>query len=343
MRIGIANDVPMMVEALRRVLALHPEHELIWIAQNGEQAVEMCAWQLPDVVLMDLVMPGMDGVEATRRIMQHTPCAILVVTADIGANPDLVYQALGHGALDVVKTPTMLGKNQQLDAKSLLARIDQIGIMLLKQVRDPAPKSHVAPGVTDASTRLVAIGASAGGPAALATLLGSLPQSFPAAIVVVQHIDATFADGMAAWLQQQCRLPVKVAQNGDVPQQGTILMAGTDQHLLLKNRNTLGYVAASPKDIYHPSIDVFFQSVVTQWRGEAVGILLTGMGRDGAVGLKSMRERGHHTIVQDRESCTVYGMPKAAASLQAASETLPITSMAARLLTIFEARDKKND
>ncbi|WP_293777310.1 chemotaxis response regulator protein-glutamate methylesterase [uncultured Oxalicibacterium sp.] len=338
MRIGIVNDVPMVVEILRRVIAQRHEHSLIWVAQNGAQAVEMCAWQLPDVVLMDLVMPNMDGVEATRRIMQATPCPILLVTADLGANTEMIYQALGHGALDAVKTPTINDK-QQMDAQALLTRLEQIDAMQAKKSLQLNPTVSCAIARPDASTRLVAVGASAGGPAALATMLGGLPKDFPAAIVVVQHIDAAFATGMAEWLQQQCRLRVRVACENDIPEPGVVLMAGTDQHLRFKSRESLGYLAPSPKDVYHPSIDVFFQSVVRQWRGRAVGVLLTGMGRDGAIGLKEMHEHGSHTLVQDRESCTVYGMPKAAVALQAASEVLSITAIAPRLLTLFNNKE----
>jgi len=126
-----------------------------------------------------------------------------------------------------------------------------------------------------------------------------------------------------------------VAQEGDRPQCGTVLMAGTNQHLLFRNRDSLGYAPESPDDVYHPSIDVFFNSVVRQWRGQAVGVLLTGMGRDGAVGLKAMRDAGYHTIAQDRESSSVYGMPKAAAALDAATEILPIATIAKALVSQF--------
>jgi len=191
------------------------------------------------------------------------------------------------------------------------------------------------PTVVTVPDKLVAIGASAGGPGALAVILRALPESFPAAIVIVQHIDPAFAVGMAGWLQQQSGLTVKVAQEGDRPQRGTVLMAGTNQHLLFRNRDSLGYVPESPEDVYHPSIDVFFNSVVRQWRGQAVGVLLTGMGRDGAAGLKAIRDAGWHTIAQDRESSSVYGMPKAAAALDAATEILPIADIAKALVSQF--------
>lgn len=335
MKIGIVNDVPMVVEILRRALAEHPAHQLIWVAQDGVQAAEMCAWQLPDVVLMDIIMPNVDGAEATRRIMQKTPCPILLVTADISANAVKVYEALGYGALDVVTTPVMTGGNFQQGAAALIAKIEKVARMS-KKVEAPAPVHK--PAVireADPSTKLVVIGASAGGPAALAELLRGLPADFPAAVVIVQHINPAFVDGMADWLQQQTALRVRVAKEGDQPLSGTVFIAGTNQHLLIKNRDVLGYVPESPQDIYHPSIDVLFHSVVQQWQGKAVGVLLTGMGRDGALGLKAMHNHKYHTIVQDQESSSVYGMPKAAAALNAATDILPVSAIAQKLVHLF--------
>ncbi len=335
MKIGIVNDVPMVVEILRRALAEHPAHQLIWVAQDGVQAAEMCAWQLPDVVLMDIIMPNVDGAEATRRIMQKTPCPILLVTADISANAVKVYEALGYGALDVVTTPVMTGGNFQQGAAALIAKIEKVARMS-KKVEAPAPvKKPIMIREADPSTKLVVIGASAGGPAALAELLRGLPADFPAAVVIVQHINPAFVDGMADWLQQQTALRVRVAKEGDQPLSGTVFIAGTNQHLLIKNRDVLGYVPESPQDIYHPSIDVLFHSVVQQWQGKAVGVLLTGMGRDGALGLKAMHNHKYHTIVQDQESSSVYGMPKAAAALNAATDILPVSGIAQKLVHLF--------
>lgn len=336
MKIGIVNDIPMVVEILRRVLAERPEHQLIWVAQDGQQAVEMCAWQLPDIVLMDLIMPRVDGVEATRRIMQNTPCPILIVTADIGANADKIYEAMGHGALDVVATPALANGQLHMGSTALFAKIEQLGRIGAKPSAPLVQPRHVPAAVSDSSERLVVIGASAGGPAALAVILGQLPKDFAAGIVIVQHIDAAFAQGMADWLQQQTSLQVRLAKEGDQPKNGVVLMAGTSQHLLMKNRGTLGYVPESPKDVYHPSIDVFFNSIAGQWRGSAVGVLLTGMGRDGALGLKAMRDCRFHTIVQDQKSSAVYGMPKAAAALGAAADVLPLDSIAGKLVAIYE-------
>jgi two-component system, chemotaxis family, response regulator WspF len=188
----------------------------------------------------------------------------------------------------------------------------------------------------NAGNGLVAIGASAGGPAALVKLLAGLPAEFPAAIVLVQHLDAQFTGGMATWLQQHSQLTVRIADEGDRPVRGTVLLAGTNDHLALTSPSRVGYTPNPIDDPYRPSIDVFFKSVVRFWTGDAVGVLLTGMGRDGALGLKALRDGGRYTIAQDQTSSAVYGMPKAAAALNAAIEILPIERIADRLIELFQ-------
>ena len=183
-------------------------------------------------------------------------------------------------------------------------------------------------------TPLVAIGASAGGPAVLAHLLRRLPRAFPAAIVIIQHMDADMASGMAAWLGQDSAVTVRLATEGDRPTPGVALIAGTGDHLVLKGPNRLGYTPEPREYVYRPSVDAFFMSVSRVWRDAAVGVLLTGMGRDGAAGLKAMRDRGFHTIAQDAATSAVYGMPKAAARLDAAVDILPIDRIATRLETV---------
>ena len=185
---------------------------------------------------------------------------------------------------------------------------------------------------------LVAIGASAGGPSALAVVLKGLPKDFSAAIVIIQHVDVQFASGMAEWLSGYSALPVRVAAEDDRPVRGTVLIAGTQDHLQLKAADRLGYTRDPRENLYRPSVDVFFESVSRQWRGGAIGVLLTGMGRDGAIGLKVLRDKGHHTIAQDEASSAVYGMPKAAARLDAAVDILPMAAIAPRLLEVLSTR-----
>ncbi|RRV22177.1 chemotaxis response regulator protein-glutamate methylesterase [Pseudomonas sp. o96-267] len=330
MRIAIANDMPLAVEALRRALAAEPKYELIWVASDGEEALRRCCEDLPDLLLMDMLMPGMDGVEATRRIMNDTPCAILIVTSDVERNMARVFDAMGAGALDVVAAPS-LGPQQVLDAAAVRRKIHNIAWMIGHKTSRSVKPTPVR-SADNRGKSLVAIGASAGGPASLVELLRQIPADFPASIVLVQHVDEVFAAGMAQWLGSESHIPVRLAQEGEVLQPATVLLAGTNNHLYLEPEGRLIYRREPTDQVYRPSIDVFFESVATHWRGEAIGVLLTGMGRDGARGLKLMRERGFHTIAQDQASSAVYGMPKAAVDFGAAAEVLPLNRIAARLV-----------
>jgi len=335
-RIGIVNDRRMVAEALRRALALAPEHKVAWIAGDGAAAVSACARDTPDLVLMDLIMPGIDGVEATRRIMAATPCPILIVTASVDDNAGRVFEAMGCGALDAVDTPALGSSDVAAAAAPLLAKIAAVGRLTAGAHRPAAAPARPQEGYISRRA-LVAIGASAGGPAALAALFGSLPADFPAAVVVVQHVDQRFAPGMAEWLAQQSSLAVRLAREGDRPMPGTALIAGSDDHLVLATGERLGYVAEPLEAVYRPSIDVFFDSVVRRWTGRAFGVLLTGMGADGAAGLKALRGKRYHTIAQDKATSAVYGMPKAAAAIGAADEVLPLGGIAPRLVQLLQA------
>ncbi len=271
--------MPLAVEALRRALAFEPQHQIVWVASNGAEAVTQCAADTPDVVLMDLLMPVMDGVEATRRIMAESPCAIVIVTVDIEQNVHRVFEAMGYGALDAVNTPALGIGNPQTAAAPLLRKIQNVG-WLIGQRDNRGKVQVVPPKAGGARQRLVAIGASAGGPASLAVLLKQLPASFNAAVVLVQHVDEVFAAGMAEWLASESKLPVRLARDGEPPIPGQILLAGTNNHIRLLRNGSLVYTAEPRSFVYRPSIDVFFESVANYWRGDAVGVLLTGMGRD---------------------------------------------------------------
>jgi two-component system response regulator WspF len=335
MRIAIVNDLAMATEALRRALVGMPGYDLAWVASDGAEAVEKCKQDTPDLILMDLMMPVMDGVESTRRIMAQTPCAILVVTASLDGQSAKVFEALGAGALDVVQTPVLTGNSHLGGTAALKFKLDAISRLVSADQGHKRPQIPVSaqtlPG-SDSCSRLIAIGASAGGPAALAAVLRGLPRNFGAAIVIVQHVDPQFVPMMADWLNQQSGLPVRIARQGDRPQANTALIAATNDHLVFMDSQSLGYTPEPRDCCCRPSIDVFFESTVRRWKGEVTGVLLTGMGRDGARGLKAMREAGSLTIAQDSATCAVYGMPKAAAELNAAVRILPVNKIAGELI-----------
>ncbi|MYM93971.1 chemotaxis-specific protein-glutamate methyltransferase CheB [Duganella vulcania] len=348
MKIAIANDVAMAAEALRRVVASTAEHQVLWIARTGAEAVRMCADNRPDLILMDLNMPELDGVEATRQIMEQSPCAILVVTGRPQDNVNQVFRALGAGALDVTATPVLQGKPD--GDVELLAKIRTMDKLIRhsggNQAMMPKTATHAngngnngnhhgaeAHDAPQRVTSLLAIGASTGGPMAVAKMLAGWKPPRGCAVVVVQHIDQHFADNFARWLGEHLEMPVRSAEDGDELVAGAVLVAKSNDHLTLDQNNRLRY-DANPKDYaYRPSVDVFFRCVAQHWKSEAVGVLLTGMGRDGAEGLLAMRRAGQLTIAQDQASSAVYGMPRAAAELDAAQMILPLAKIGPVLRT----------
>jgi two-component system, chemotaxis family, response regulator WspF len=335
MRVAIVNNL-MAVETIRRVLMTVADRQVIWVADNGADAVAKCAKDTPDLILMDLIMPGMDGVEATCQIMKNSPCAILIVTANLTKNSAKIFEALGYGAIDAVSTP-VLGSNSNPEiALELLAKIATIA--KLKNISTPIPIPKHDPKPTQFATvkssipPLVAIGASTGGPNALATILSQLPADFGAAVAIVQHVDAHFATGLIDWLDRQTPLSVVMATAGSRPEPGKVLIAVTNDHLCLQSNLSLRYTQDPIDYPYRPSVDVFFKSIAQHWQRQGTAVLLTGMGKDGALGLSLLREKGWHTIAQDRATCVVYGMPKAAVELGAVVESLPIESIASKLI-----------
>jgi len=281
-------------------------------------------------------MPGIDGVEATRRIMGESPCAILVVTATVSGHLSKVYQAMGHGALDAVDTPTLGAKGDIAGAAVLLYKMDIINKLIGKPTERPrywqSETSSPRPSFGSWSTRsiqpLVVLGASTGGPQALAQVLSGIPSTLNATIIIVQHVDAAFAPGLGQWLSDQAKRPVTMIAEGHRPEPRQVLLSGTDDHLVLGEEGLLHYSVEPSTNCYRPSVDVFFASVARNWRRPGVAGLLTGMGRDGAQGLLQLRGQGWRTIAQDESSSVVWGMPKAAAEIGAAHEILPLARIA---------------
>lgn len=339
MRIAIINDVALVVEGLRRIVLGTGKHTIAWTARDGVEGVERCKNDVPDLILMDLIMPVMDGVEATRRIMRESPCPILVVTSSVEANAHLVFAALGAGALDAISTPVLVSRDGMEGMEALLAKINTIDKLTRRgRNREEAPSYLRRREAPAPSGLLLAIGSSSGGPAALAEVLRELPSDFPAAVVIVQHVDQQFAGELAKWLDQQTCLSVDIARRGEWPQSGKVLVAATNDHLVIAPGGKLDYTPVPREFVYRPSVDVFFESVERNWSRNVIAVLLTGMGRDGAEGMLKLRRAGIHTIAQDQQSCAVYGMPKAAADINAAVEILPLTDISGRVSRLFNQR-----
>ena len=343
MRVAIVNDLAVACEALRRALATDPALSVAWIARDGAEAVECVKRDRPDLVLMDLIMPRMDGVAATREIMRVSPCPILVVTATVSGNAGLVYEALGAGALDAVNTPTIAAKGALDGAAELVRRI-----RLIARAQGLAASAPSVPAVPAADARptprapaprqpparagtlpaIVAIGASTGGPRAIASVLATLPRPLPFAVAIVQHVSSEFVAGFAEWLAAESRRTVRLARAGERLAADDVVVAGEDRHLVLAADGALVYSDEPRESVHRPAIDEFFASLARH-AAPGVAVLLTGMGRDGADGLARLRAAGWHTIAQDEATSVVWGMPGAAHRVGAAVETLPLESIGA--------------
>ena len=327
MRIAIVNDLSLAREILKRLVLSVPGYSIAWLAEDGDEAIKKASQDTPDAILMDLVMPRVNGVEATRAIMKQNPCPVLVVTSTIKGHYELAIAAISAGALDAVETPLMGSGGVIQNGQPLLNRLSKLvdanrgvsGSAFHVPLRSGNPIGDYPP--------LVVIGSSTGGPDALASVISAFPPDFPAAIVISQHIAAEFAPTLASWLGDRCRLPVRTARIGDIPTAGSVLIAETNDHLEIGSDHKLHYTASPRHYPYRPSIDVLFSSAAAIWPRLGIGLLLTGMGSDGADGLLRLRSMGWHTIIQDEATCVVYGMPKAAAEKKAAMEILPLAQI----------------
>jgi two-component system response regulator WspF len=332
LKIAVVNDSVMAAESLRRVVESVADYQLVWVAYDGREALRKCHDLCPDIVLMDLIMPEMDGVEATRAICAAFQCAILVVTASVDGHAGKVFEAMGAGALDAVNTPVLGPSGESEGREALISKINTIGTLLRGKPlrRNLETPVTTLPPVGD-DTPLIAIGASTGGPSALREVLRVLPPLPGVAIAIVQHVDEQFVAGLTRWLDEQVPLKVRMARAGEPLAVDTALVCGREDHLVLRADGRLDYNPEPRALAYRPSVDVFFHSLAENHKTQSVGVLLTGMGRDGAAGLKALRDRNWCTIAQDQESCAVYGMPKAAKELDAAGEILPLANIGTRL------------
>jgi two-component system response regulator WspF len=229
---------------------------------------------------------------------------------------------MSYGALDAVNTPA-LGRDGRLEgAAQFLRKLEQLEVLCKNSVSQTQPVKSAASSIVEKSAGapyLAAIGSSTGGPAALAKLLAGLPAGFGAAIVIIQHIDREFAAGLAEWLGAFTKLKVTIAVEGQTPLPNNIYLAATNDHLVITAGMKFKYAAEPVELPYRPSVDVFFESIYRHWPRTGTAIVLTGIGRDGAQGLLALKNKGWKTMSQDKESCVVYGMPKAAAELGAAT------------------------
>ena len=333
----IVDDSPTLRHLIRAILSTDPELNVIGEARNGEEAVKMVARLHPDVVTMDIQMPAMDGYEAIRRIMSENPVPIVVLTStESDIRLGATYKGVESGALMVFGKPRGLPEDdpeaaELIDVVKAMADVKVIRRKWKVQEHPQPAKKENAVRRAVTRYRIVAVGTSTGGPPALRTVLGELPGTFPVPVVVVQHISKGFTDGLARWLNETIALRVKLAEAGEPLLAGNVYIAPDEVHLQVTGRGKVALLKESPMDGHRPSVTALFNSVAKQYGRNAVGVLMTGMGRDGANGLYAMKQEGAYTIAQDEASSIVFGMPKEAINMGAAGEVLALQKIGQKI------------
>ena len=361
-RVLLVEDSPVFLIVLKRMLESSEDLEVVGTARTGKEALTLIPQVQPQVICTDLHMPEMDGLELTKEVMAKYPRPILVLSASVQAeNTQNVFQVLAAGAVDVLPKP-MAGVSADLEAlkREVIAKIKVLAgvtvFTLHRHRREPSifgstsegssknsighvaptpasgkpqtPGSSVGDGLHVGGYKMVGIGSSTGGPQALQSILKALPTNFPVPVVCVQHISAGFLLGLVQWLDGECALPVQIAQLGEIPQPGTVYFPPEDRHLEFDCFGRFTDSMAPPRAGHRPSISVTFESLAQCYTYQSIGILLTGMGRDGASGMQKIDRAGGVTIAQDEASSVVFGMPKEAIALGAAQHILPVSAIA---------------
>jgi two-component system chemotaxis response regulator CheB len=341
-RVLVVDDSSLARSIITTVLSSSEGIEIVGEAANGQEAIELVPRLRPDIVTMDIIMPIMDGLEAIQYIMASNPTPILVVTSNREAS--VAFQAISSGALEVMQKPDLsLGPEQWdgfVERVRLLSKVKVIthlrGRKALKkgekiEISPPAPETRLIP----RRGWVVSIGSSTGGPGALSSVLAPLPRDLSVGLVIVQHIAEGFVEGLVEWLNTVTELEVRKATAGQTIVPGEVYIAPTGRHMIVTMDGKIGLHDGPPVEGQRPSVDVLFESVCKCYGPRSVGVLLTGMGRDGAQGLKKIREAGGKTIAQDEETCAVFGMPKAAIELGGVDMVLPLPAIAGEIVHLL--------
>jgi len=340
-KVLVVEDSPVVREFLVHVLGADPDISVVGTAQDGEQALEAVVRLSPDVITMDIHMPRVDGIEATRRIMESHPVPIVIVSGS--SDPSEVattFRAMAVGALAVLRRPAGLGHPEhEATVRELVQTVKLMAEVRVVRRWPRARQDAALPpcrsvGPAPARLRAVAIGASTGGPPVLQAMLAALPGDFPAPILIVQHMAAGFIQGFTDWLAQSSNMRVHLATHGETLLPGHVYVAPDNVQMRVTRGDRIVLAGDPPDNGLRPSVAALFRSVAEVYGGEAAACLLTGMGRDGAEELKLLRSKGATTIAQDEASSVVHGMPGAAIRLDAASFVLPPEKIAAALTSL---------
>ena len=335
----VVEDSPVAQLLLKKVIEADPQLHVAGIANSGEAALEFLVDEEPDVVVMDVQMPKMDGFDTTRKIMETKPLPIIICSATVRREDiNTTFRALDAGAVAFVEKPVGPGHEhydlmvrELIQAIKLMSEVKVVKRSVRFRITAARPSEAPAPCRSTAAIELVAIGASTGGPSVLQTILGGLPRDFPVPVLIVQHIAAGFLEGMVDWLARSVGLAVQLAEHGTKAMPGHVYLAPDGFQMGISNGGRILLSKDPPENGLRPSVSYMFRSVLNACGANAVGVLLTGMGRDGARELKLMRDKGAATIAQDKESSVVHGMPGEAIALAAATHVLPPEQIAAKL------------
>lgn len=348
-KVLVAEDSTVLRMFLVHLLESDPQIRVVGAVGDGQAALDFVRKNKPDVVLMDIHMPRMDGFEATRRIMETQPVPIVICSATASAREVVIaFQAMEAGAIACIEKP--LGVEHSGFEATAARLLETVKLMSeVKVVRRtararPAPMLSANPSAAaprqypQAQIRVVGIGASTGGPPVLQTILAGLPKDFPVPILVVQHIARGFLPGMCEWLDQTTGLRVHVASHGATPLPGHVYLAPDDFHMGTGSGGEVLLTREEPENHLRPAVSFLFRTLAQTHGANAVGVLLTGMGKDGATELKLLRDKGATTIAQDRESSVVHGMPGAAIALAGATHVLAADKIADALIALINQR-----
>ncbi len=349
-RVLLVDDSSMVRELLREILEQEPDMLVAGVAQNGREAIEMTRLLKPDIVTMDLEMPVMNGMEAITSIMGAKAVPILVVSGQTDAQK--AYEAVRRGALDVVARPNVSKASvREFVAKvRMLAKVPVITHIRPLYVDPPHPAEAALPhrpplaslkadtSVNGPAGPVFAMASSTGGPQVLARILPKLPADFPCPVLIAQHISEGFASGMAEWLSGLCRLPVRLARHGEAVCPGVIALAPPEYHTIVNSSRQIQFVERGEHDLYRPSCDHLLESVATVYGTSAIGIILTGMGKDGAGGIGAILRNGGVTIAQNCETSLIYGMNRCAIEAGAVQHVLPESDIAEEIIRLARGR-----
>jgi two-component system chemotaxis response regulator CheB len=344
-KVFLVEDSPIALTILERILQSSSEIKIVGTASNGRDALEKIPKLQPNVICTDLHMSKMDGLELTKQVMAKYPRPILVISNSVSdKQSDNVFQLLQAGAIDVFPKPVSgMPSEYELVKQELIGKIKILaGVKVLTKhpSKESIPKTQLVTSSAYSTTKitsdnfinstikLIAIGSSTGGPQALHKILSQLPNNFPVPIVCIQHISVGFLQGLVTWLDSECKLKVKVAEKGELPTPGYVYFAPENHHLELNSLGKFIYSNLPPIDGHCPSVTATFRSIAKFYNDNTAAVLLTGMGRDGAVGMQDIFKAGGLTIAQDENSCVVFGMPKEAIALGAGRYILAIEEIA---------------